>query len=105
IWMGLLAEPACRLVDEAELVIVDAYRADRAFAEVEDLVARRWPLAGDSRHLVVAVQMVLVRRVTELYAFQQLLGDVLITRGIEECGVPVQAGEDAVLHRIGRHMA
>ena len=38
--MGLFAQPALGLVDEAELVVVDAHRADRAFAEVEDFVTR-----------------------------------------------------------------
>ena len=32
----LLAEPAVRLIDETIFVIVNAYRADGAFAEIED---------------------------------------------------------------------
>src|SRR5438034_5606061 len=38
--MRLLTQPALGLVDEAELVIVNTNRADRAFAEVEDFVTR-----------------------------------------------------------------
>src|SRR5439155_3460577 len=39
--MGLLAEPPVGLINKAERVIVDPDRADRAFAQVEDLVALR----------------------------------------------------------------
>ena len=39
-----------------------------AFAEVEDLVARRRALAGDQVHLVVAVEVVLVGPVADLLA-------------------------------------
>ena len=68
----LFAQPAVGLVDEAELVVVDAHRADGALAEVEDLVARRRALAGDHGRLVVAVEMVLVGPVADLHALEQL---------------------------------
>src|SRR5436190_5002248 len=45
--MRLLTQPALGLVDEAELVIVNTNRADRAFAEVEDFVTRGGTFAGD----------------------------------------------------------
>ena len=64
--VGLFAQPAGGLVDEAELIVVDAHRADRAFAEVEDFVTRGRPFAGDGGHLVVAIQMVLVGPVADL---------------------------------------
>ena len=34
------------MVDEAELIVVDTHRADRAFAQVEDFVAHGWALSG-----------------------------------------------------------
>ena len=58
-WVFSPSQPA-GLVDEAILVVVDAHGAERALAEVEDLVAGRRTLAGDHVHLVVAVEMVLV---------------------------------------------
>ena len=39
------------------------------------------------------------------HALQQFVGDVRIAGGGEEGRQPVQAGEDAVLHRVRRHMA
>src|SRR5271166_267720 len=74
----LLAEPARGLVDEPELVIVDAHRADRAFAKIEDLVTRGWSLAGDGGGLVIAIQMVLVSPVADRFALEQFVGDVWI---------------------------
>ena len=103
--MRLFAEPACGLVDEAELVVVDAHRADRAFAEIEDLVTVRGPLPVMQVQLVVAIEMVLVGPVADLLALQQLVGDVRIAGGSHERGEPVQPGEDAVLHRVGRDVA
>ena len=44
IGLCLFTQPASGLVDEAELIVVDAYRADRAFTEVEDFVTRRTDL-------------------------------------------------------------
>ena len=70
--LGLLAQPALRLVDEAELVVVDAHRADRAFAEVEDLVTLGRALAGEHGRLVVAVEVVLVGPVADLHALEQV---------------------------------
>ena len=49
--------------------------------------------------------MVLVSPVAELHALEQLVGDVRVAGGGEEGGEPVQAGEDAVLHRVRRDMA
>src|SRR5208283_2560542 len=68
--VGLFTQPASRLVDEAELVVVDAHRTDRAFSEVEDLMTRRRALAGDCGQLVVAIQMVLVGPVADRLALQ-----------------------------------
>src|SRR5215213_6975786 len=47
--LGLVAEPASGLVDEAVLVVADADGAELAFAEVVDLVTSRRPFAGDHR--------------------------------------------------------
>src|SRR5207248_3599122 len=58
--VGLLTEPALGLVDEAIFVIVDADGADRAFAEIEDLMTGGGAFAADGIQLVVAVQMVFV---------------------------------------------
>jgi hypothetical protein len=46
--MGLFAEPALWLIDEAEFVIVNAHRPDCAFAEVEDLMTDGRAFAGNS---------------------------------------------------------
>jgi len=53
--MGLFTQPAARLINETELVIINAYSADTAFPEVKDFVTRGRPFAGDGVHLVVAV--------------------------------------------------
>src|SRR5262249_29619240 len=76
---GLFADPTCRLVYEAELIIVDPNRTDRAFAEIENLVALGRSLAGDSVHLVVAIQMVLVDPTAHFLSLQQFVGDVRVT--------------------------
>ena len=102
---GLVTEPAVGLVDETILVVVNAHRADGAFAEVEDFVARGRAFAGDGGHLVVAVQMVLVSPVAEVHALEQLVGDVRIAGGVKEGREPVHAGEDAVLHGVRRDVA
>ena len=70
--MGFFSDPALGLLNEAVLEVVNAHRAKGTFAEVENLVARRRTFAGDGGHLVVAVQMVLVRPVADLFALQQL---------------------------------
>ena len=66
--VNLAAEPAIGLFDEAILEVVDTHCAERAFAEVEDLMAVRRTFAGDHVHLVVAVEMVLVGTVADLLA-------------------------------------
>src|SRR5438876_2601067 len=53
--LGFFAQPAGGLVDEAELIVVNAHRADRAFAQVENLVARGRAFAGDGSQLIVAI--------------------------------------------------
>src|SRR5437764_13651166 len=98
-------QPALRLVDETILVVVNTDRANRAFAEVEDLVTVRWAFASDGVHLVVAIQMVLVSPVAEFHTLKQLIGDVQVASGGEKGGEPIQTGEDAVLHRVSRNMA
>src|SRR6266536_3387313 len=103
--MGLFTEPAAGLVNETELVVVNAHSANRAFAEVEDFVARGRTFAGDGGRLVVAVQMVLVSPVAEFHTLEQLVSDVWVAGGSEEGGKPVHAREDAVLNRVRRHMA
>src|SRR5882672_5880130 len=87
--MHLAAEPAVRLLDEAILVVVDAHRAEGAFAEVEDFVAIRRTLAGDHVHLVVAVEMVLVGPAAHLLALQQLVLDVRVAGGGDQGRKPV----------------
>src|SRR5215471_705782 len=62
------AQPTSWLVDEAILVVVNAYGAKRSFGEVDDLLAFGWPLARDQVHLVVTVEMYLVRSLAELLA-------------------------------------
>ena len=76
--MVLFTEPPSGLVDEAEFVIVNPHRANRAFAKIENFMTRRRPFACDGGHLVVAIQMVLVRPVTDRFAFQQFFSDVRI---------------------------
>src|SRR5208283_5986883 len=88
-----------------KLIVVDAYRTDSALAEVEDFVTRGRPFAGDGGHLVIAIQMVLVSPVADRLALQQFLADVRIAGRGHEGRKPVQAGEDAVLHGVSRHMA
>src|SRR5262249_681304 len=56
-----------------------------------------WTFAGEQVHLVVAVEVVLVSAVTELYALQQLISDVRIARRSHQGGEPVEAGNDSVL--------
>src|SRR3954468_18407900 len=64
--LGLVAEPATGLVDEAVLVVADANGTELAFAEVVDLVASRRSFAGDHVRLVVAIEMDLVGAVADL---------------------------------------
>src|SRR5262249_10116864 len=67
---GLFARPAPGLLEELELEVVDANRAQLRAAEVEQLVALGGAFAGNQIHLVVTVEMVLVGPVTELHALQ-----------------------------------
>src|SRR5260370_27906013 len=90
------------MVNETIFVVVDADRADSAFAEVEDFVTRGRAFTGDGSHLVVAVQMILISPVAEFHTFEQLVSDVRVAGGIEEGGEPVHAGEDAVLNGVRR---
>ncbi len=99
------AQPALRLIGEPVFEVVDPHRRKRALGEVEDLVACRWALAGDQIHLVVAVQVHLVRAITELLALQQLIGDVGVAGCRDERREPVQAGHDRVLDLARRHLA
>ena len=43
------------------------------------------PLPVQQIHLVVAIQVVLVGAVTEFHTFQQLIGDVGISRSSHKC--------------------
>src|SRR4051812_5793049 len=70
--LRLITEPAFRLIDEAELVIVDPNRADRALAKIEDLVTIRRALARDHSCLIVTIEMVLVSSVAELHTLEQV---------------------------------
>src|SRR5206468_10265585 len=92
-------------VDRTILVVVNAHRADRALAEVEDFVTVRRAFAGNGRRLVITIQMILVSPVAELYAFEQLIGDVRIAGRGEEGWEPIKPREDAVLHRVRRDVA
>src|SRR6185437_7707713 len=103
--LALVTEPATRLVDEPILVVVDAHGTELAFTEVPDLVPVRRTLAGDQVHLVVAVQMHLVGRTTDLFALPELLDDVRIAGGSQQSRKPVEPGEDTVLDLAGRHLA
>jgi len=97
--MGFLADPALGLVDEAVFVVVDPDGAERAFAEIEDFVARRRTLAGDGGGLIVAVQVILVRPVADRLALQEFVADVGVAGDRREGRQPVEAGKDAVLAR------
>jgi hypothetical protein len=66
--VGLFTDPALGLFNEPVLEVVNPDRAERAFAEVEDLVAFRLALAGDGVHLVITVQVVLIGPVAEGHA-------------------------------------
>src|ERR1700749_2489363 len=98
--MVLRANPTLRLVNEAVFVVIDAYRTEGDFAEIEDFMPRGRAFAGDRGCLVVAVKMVLIRPVADVLALQQFGGDVRITRSREEGRKPVQTRKDAVLSGI-----
>src|SRR6476660_5821344 len=90
--LGFVAQPASRLVDETILEVVDAHGTQFALSEVKDFVPVRRPLAGNHVHLVIAVQIALIGRVTDLFALLQLLCDVWIAGRRQEGRKPVQAG-------------
>src|SRR5262249_61587208 len=86
-----------RLLEECELEAVEANRAERRAAKIEQLVALGWALAGQQIRLIVTVQMVLVGPLAELHALEQFISDVRVARGGHERGEPIEAGEDTVL--------
>src|SRR5262249_11097060 len=88
---GLLSGPAPRLLVELEFEVVDADRTQSGASEVEDFLTLGWAFAGEQVHLVVAVEMILVGAVAELYALQQLLGDVGVAGGSHQRGKPIEA--------------
>jgi hypothetical protein len=80
----LLTWPAPRLLQELKLEVIDAERAKMRSREVKELVTSRRSGAGQESHLVVAIEVVLVGGVAELYALEELLNDVWISsRGSE----------------------
>src|SRR5438094_5840098 len=87
----LFTQPALGLIDETIFVVVDTNRADRAFAKIEDFMTRGRTLAGDSIHLVVAIQVVLVSPVAKFHTLEQLVGDVRVASGSHESRKPIQA--------------
>src|SRR5207247_4864070 len=82
--MVFLAEPAAGLVDKAILVVINANRAERALAEIKNLVSLRRPLARDQIELIVAVEVVLIGAIAKLHALEQLILDVWASGGCEE---------------------
>ena len=68
----LFPRPSIRLVEEYDLQIIDTDRTEVRAPEVEQLVARRRTFAGEQVHLVVAIEMVLVRPVTQLHSMEEL---------------------------------
>src|SRR2546423_609616 len=100
----LFTQPAVGLVNEPVLVVVNANRADGAFAKVEDFVTRGRAFAGNGRRLVITIQVILVSPVAEFHTFEQLVGDVRVTSSGEEGWEPIQTREDAVLHGVRCHM-
>src|SRR5215468_6371820 len=84
------AQPATGLVDEAILVVVNAYGAKCSFGKVDDLMALGWSPASDQVHLVVTVEMYLVLSFAQLQALFQIVDDVGIAGGRQECGKPVE---------------
>src|SRR5262249_32643769 len=98
---GLLARPPVRLLEELELEVVMAERAEMRASEVEDLVPRRRSLALQYCRLIVAVEMVLIGPAVRVHALEQLPRDVGIAGRSRERRQPVEPREDAVLHRAG----
>src|SRR5208337_4805455 len=97
--------PALRLLVKLVLEIVHPYRTEFRSSEIEDLMASRGPCALKQGHLVIPIEMVLIRPVTELYALEELVLYVRIAGRSEESGVPVKAGKDSVLDRPGLNVS
>src|SRR5262249_43248722 len=94
-----------RLTDKRELVIIDPHRADRAFAKIKNLVTIGLAFARKHGQLVVAVQMVLVISAVNLLALLEFLDDIRIASRGNKGREPVEAGHEAVLHRVRRDVA
>ncbi len=95
----LLSRPTVGLLDEHELEIVEADRAELRSSEVEDFVPRRRSLTKQQVHLIVPVQMVLVRPAFQCRAFQELLPYIRVSCSGGERRQPIEAGEYPVLDR------
>src|SRR5208337_3118745 len=91
--------PALRLLEKLVLEVIHSHRAEVRSSEIEDLMASGGPFALKQSHLVIPIEMVLIRPVTELYALEELVLYVRIAGRSEESGVPVHAGKDSVLDR------
>src|SRR5260370_8528939 len=102
--MRLFTDPAVRLADELEFVVVNAHGADGAFAGVEDFVTLGRAFAGDGGRLVVTVKMVLVSAVAEGPTLEQLFSNARFPGRREEGRHPVQASDDSALDPIRRHI-
>src|SRR6516162_10653639 len=61
-------EPAAGLVGKAILEIVEAYRSQCGFSEIENFVAFRRVLSGDQVRLIIAVEMHLEGLIADLFA-------------------------------------
>src|SRR4051794_37504730 len=73
--LGFVTQPAPGLIDETKLVVIDANRAEFAFAEVPDLVPFRRPLAGDHIDLIVTIEMALERGIADLFSLLQFFNN------------------------------
>jgi len=93
--------PALRLFVKLVLKIVHPNRTEFRSSEIEDLMASGGPCALKQRHLVIPIEMVLVRLVTEFYALEELVLYVRIAGGRDKGREPVHAGKDSVLDRPG----
>src|SRR5262249_1734975 len=95
----LRAGPALRLLIKLVLEVIDSYGSELRASEIEELVADRGAFALEQRHLIVAVEMILVGPVAELRALEKFFVDVRIARGGDERRIPVEPGEQSVLDR------
>src|SRR5271166_5457729 len=89
--------PARRLFEKLVLEVIHSHRAEVRSSEIKDLMASGGPFALKQGHLVIPIEMVLIRPVAELYALEELILDVRIAGRSEERGVPVHARKDSVL--------